>query len=156
MLSEPDPPCTPEQVAELFNLVHRELIGHSMDTLLQFLQRAELSMPRLVALVQIQRHQVATISSLSKHLNLSPGTVSQMIDQLVQDGLVERHEAARDRRQKLISLTPAGETLVAEIRQIQVNEVSHHFRQLPPELLEQLGRVLRAVCREWQLVGAKD
>ncbi len=152
MYHELDPPFTPERVAELFNLVHSELMGQSMETLLQFLQRANLSMPRLVSLMHIQRHQAATISSLSEHLNLALGTTSQIIEQLVQDGLVERHEASRDRRQKLVSLTPAGEALVTEARQIRLNETSRHLRRLPPELLEQLGQALSAACREWNLV----
>lgn len=147
-----DPPYTPERVAELFNLVHSELMGQSMDTLLQFLQRTNLSMPRLVSLMHIQRQQKATISSLSEHLNLTLATTSQMIDQLVQDGLVERSEAPHDRRQKLVSLTPRGEAVAAEARQIRLSEASRHLSLLPPEVLDQLGQALSAACREWQLV----
>ncbi|WP_298816485.1 MarR family winged helix-turn-helix transcriptional regulator [Chloroflexus sp.] len=156
MFHKLDPPYTPARVAQLFNLVHSELMGQSMETLLQFLQRANLSMPRLVSLMHIQRQREATISSLSEHLNLSPATTSQMIDQLVQDGLVERREAPHDRRQKLISLTPAGEAVVAEARQIRLNEASRSLSKLPPELLSQLGQALSAACREWQLTAVED
>jgi DNA-binding MarR family transcriptional regulator len=147
-----DPPYTAEHVAMLFNLVHSELMGQSMETLLQFLQRSNLSMPRLVSLMYIQRQGVTTVTALSEHLNLALGTTSQMIDQLVRDGLVERREAAHDRRQKQITLTPAGETLVAEARQIRLAEASRHLRQLPPALIEQLGQALSAACREWNLI----
>lgn len=152
MYHELDPPYTAEQVAELFNLVHSELMGQSMETLLQFLQRSNLSMPRLVSLMYIQRQHATTISSLSEHLNLTLGTTSQMIEQLVQDGLVERHEAPHDRRQKLVSLTATGEAIVAEARQIRLHEASRHLSRLPPELLAQLGHALHAACREWNLV----
>jgi DNA-binding MarR family transcriptional regulator len=109
-------------------------------------------MPRLVSLMHIQRQQKATISSLSEHLNLTLATTSQMIDQLVQDGLVERSEAPHDRRQKLVSLTPRGEAVAAEARQIRLSEASRHLSRLPPEVLDQLGQALSAACREWQLV----
>ncbi len=155
MYHELDPPYTPERVAELFNLVHSELMGQSMETLLQFLQRTNLSMPRLIALMHIDRRHTATISSLSEHLNLTMATTSQIVDQLVQDGLVERSESPHDRRQKLVSLTPAGERLVAEARQIRLSEASRHLRRLPPELLERLGQALSAACREWNLVTAE-
>ncbi len=151
MYHELDPPFTPERVAELFNLVHSELMGQSMETLLQFLQRANLSMPRLVSLMYIHRRHTSTISSLSEHLNLSLGTTSQMIEQLVQDGFVERYEAPHDRRQKLVSLTAAGAAVVAEARQIRLQEASRHLQQLPPELLQQLGAALSAACQEWGL-----
>lgn len=152
MYHELDPPYTAEQVAELFNLVHSELMGQSMETLLQFLQRSNLSMPRLVSLMYIQRQCATTISSLSEHLNLTLGTTSQMIEQLVQDGLVERYEAPHDRRQKLVSLTETGKAMVAEARQIRLQEASRHLSRLPPELLAQLGQALHAACREWNLV----
>ncbi|WP_298405348.1 MarR family transcriptional regulator [uncultured Chloroflexus sp.] len=155
MYHELDPPYTPERVAELFNLVHSELMGQSMETLLQFLQRTNLSMPRLIALMHMHRCQTATISSLSEHLNLTMATTSQIVDQLVQDGLVERSESPYDRRQKLVSLTPAGARLVAEARQIRLSEASRHLRQLPPELLERLGQALSAACREWNLATAE-
>lgn len=146
-----DPPYTPERVAELFNLVQSELMGQSMEALLQFLQRTSLSMPRLVSLMYIHRRHTTTISSLSEHLNLALATTSQIIDQLVQDGLVERSEAPHDRRQKLISLTAAGAALVAEARQIRLNEASRHLQRLPPDVLAQLGEALSAACREWGL-----
>ncbi|WP_322512683.1 MarR family winged helix-turn-helix transcriptional regulator [Chloroflexus sp.] len=152
MYHELDPPYTPERVAELFNLVHGELMGQSMETLLQFLQRTGLSMPRLIALMHIYRRRAATISALSEQLNLALATTSQIVDQLVQDGLVERSEAPYDRRQKVVALTPAGERLVAEARQIRLHEASRYLRQLPPELLTQLGQALSAACREWNLV----
>lgn len=152
MYHELDPPYTAEQVATLFNLVHSELMGQSMETLLQFLQRSNLSMPRLVSLMYIQRQRATTISSLSEHLNLTLGTTSQMIEQLVQDGLVERYEAPHDRRQKLVSLTETGQAIVAEARQIRLQEASRHLSRLPPELLAQLGQALHAACREWNLV----
>lgn len=68
--------------------------------------------------MHIYRRRAATISALSEQLNLALATTSQIVDQLVQDGLVERSEAPYDRRQKVVSLTPAGERLVAEARQI--------------------------------------
>ena len=49
-------------------------------------------------------------------VDLSPATVTQMLDHLVEIGLVERRRSERDRRIVTCSLTDRGRELVAERR----------------------------------------
>jgi DNA-binding MarR family transcriptional regulator len=129
---------TPTQLAALLGALNAELNGQSMGAVLQVLQGANLSMPRLVALFYLRRKGAATISELREHLNLALGSTSQAVDQLVQAGLAERREDARDRRHKLVTITPAGAEIVARVRQIRQDEVTRRLAELPPELLARL------------------
>lgn len=145
-MSEPQPfPTDRARLAELLAALNVELWSQSMGQVLQILQAANLSMPRLVALTYLQRHGAATISALSEHLNLALGTTSQAIDQLVQSGLVERREDPGDRRHKLVTLTPAGAEIVARVRQARLDETVRLFADLPPALLARLDEVLTEV-----------
>ena len=48
-------------------------------------------------------------------LGLEPSSVVRVIDQLIDGGLVERHDDPNDRRAKLLRLTPEGKNRVAQI-----------------------------------------
>ena len=144
-------PFAPEQLAELLGVLNAELTAQSMAAILQILQGANLSLPRLVALMHLKRHGAATISELSEQLHLALGTTSQAIDQLVQGGLVERREGVNDRRQKLVTLTPAGTEIVARVRQVRLEASARRFAELPPELVDRLGAAVSEALAVLQL-----
>ena len=131
-----------EKLAELLSTLNTELTGQSMGAILQILQQANLSMPRLVALFHLQRSGCATISELSEQLNLALATTSQIIDQMVQSGLVERREDSNDRRQKLVTLTTSGHAMIAQVRQARSSEIAQRLAGLPPELTSRLTELL--------------
>lgn len=133
---------TSEKLAELLGTLNTELTGQSMGAILQILQQANLSMPRLVALFYLQRSGSATISELSEQLNLALATTSQIIDQMVQSGLVERREDSNDRRQKLVTLTTSGHAMIAQVRQARSSEIAKRLAGLPPELTTRLTELL--------------
>jgi DNA-binding MarR family transcriptional regulator len=139
------PPDSALRLAELLGALNAELNGPSMGAVLQILQGANLSMPRLVALFHLRRVGCATISELSEHLNLALATTSQAIDQLVHAGLVERREDTHDRRHKLVTLTPAGAAIVGQVREARVAETARRLADLPPELVERLSAAAAAV-----------
>ncbi len=145
------PEAAPAQIAELLGRLNAELSWQNMGAVLQLMQRANLSMPRLVALIYLRRWGPATISVLSEHLNLTLATTSQAIDLLVQAGFVERREDAHDRRQKLVTLTATGQALVDQVRQLRVDETARRLADLPPELLARLSAGLTAALEALQL-----
>src|SRR5437764_8433599 len=58
-----------------------------------------------------------TMGQLAHALDVSLGTVTGLIDGLVQRGLARREEDPTDRRQKLASLTPTAETRLLRMEQ---------------------------------------
>jgi DNA-binding MarR family transcriptional regulator len=53
---------------------------------------------------------------LADALKVTPRAVTGLVDALVADGLVTRAPHPADRRATLVTLTPRGETLVAQLR----------------------------------------
>jgi DNA-binding MarR family transcriptional regulator len=86
----------------------------SIHEFMRFAQEHGLTMAQISVLLQLYHRGPGTILAVRGGLHLSRAAVSQLVDRLVQMGFVERAESPEDRRVKLISLTPAGTTLVAE------------------------------------------
>lgn len=124
------------ELAELLIELGGVLRRHTFCDLLRVMRREELSMPQVATLWHLHHEQVASISDIRDHLNLSLAATSHLVDRLVVGGLVARTEDAHDRRQKQVTLTDAGRTLVSEIAQARNAELAHHLAALPPELAE--------------------
>ncbi len=79
---------------------------------MQFMQEHNLSFTHLNSLFFIHRAGCTNIHCLADHLGVTKAAVSQMVDRLVEAGLISREEDPIDRRSKLICLSETGESLV--------------------------------------------
>ena len=99
----------------------------SMRNFIQYTRESGLSMSQVGALFHIHNHGSSAVSDLGDHLGISNPAASQMIERMVQLGLIERTEDPDDRRAKKIVLTERGcKTLQESIhaRQAWLVEVS--------------------------------
>jgi DNA-binding MarR family transcriptional regulator len=71
-------------------------------------------MPQVNTLFRLHHHDQCSVSDLAEFLSVSDAAVSQMVDKLVDQGLILRLEDPQDRRGKLLSLSPEGDTIVQE------------------------------------------
>ena len=79
---------------------------------MQFIQEHGLSFIQLNGIMFIHRAGCTNIHSLADHLGVTKAAVSQMVDKLVESGLISRDEDPIDRRSKLICLSKRGEDLL--------------------------------------------
>jgi DNA-binding MarR family transcriptional regulator len=111
----------------------------------------DLTLAELVVLRQMQRGSL-TVAAAADCLHLSPSAASRAVDRLVRDGLIRREENPDDRRQKLITMTPAGRELLGDMdavfaeRQRQIiaaldDEEQEQFRALIARMLTAQGAV---------------
>lgn len=99
-----------------------ELFMHrSMQGTIQYARENGLSMSMIGTLFHLNLRGHTGVSDLGQHLGVSSAAASQMLDRLVEEGLIERTEDPDDRRMKKISLTEKGcqifrESLSARLR----------------------------------------
>jgi DNA-binding MarR family transcriptional regulator len=86
----------------------------SIHDFLRFAHERNISMPQINVLLRLYYRGPATIASLREDLYGSRAAATQLIDDLVRGGLVERVESEQDRRSKIVSLTPDGRVLVEQ------------------------------------------
>ena len=89
-------------------------IHRSMRDSARFVKASGFSMPQFFLLMHLRHHANCGISGISEHMEISNAAASQLVDKLVQAGLLERTEDPHDRRAKQVSLTPVGEEFVEE------------------------------------------
>lgn len=87
---------------------------HSMRNTLRFARESGLSMSHIGAIFHIHRIGSCGVTEIGEHLGVTSAAASQMLDRLVQHGLVQRTEDPHDRRAKRIALTEKGQHLFEE------------------------------------------
>jgi len=91
--------------AELF-------MRHSMRDFIHFIKETGLSTTQLNTLMRLYYHHACPVSEIGDHLGITNAATSQMVQRLVEQGLLERTEDPTDRRVKQLTLTAEGRALI--------------------------------------------
>ncbi len=86
----------------------------SMRDFVQLSKNSGLSISQMGALFRLYHGGFCGVSDLGDHLGVTNAAASQMVERMVQQGLLARIEDPEDRRGKIISLTLKGRELVEE------------------------------------------
>ena len=108
----------PPSSAPLMQALHawmRVFMQGSMGSYMRYARDAGLSMQHL-GLLHYLHHKGPgrAVSDIGADLGVSSAAASQMIERLVQQGLLERSEDPKDRRMKQVLLTAKGSALAEE------------------------------------------
>jgi DNA-binding MarR family transcriptional regulator len=106
------------QQADPFLVTLQRWIGvfmqRSMRDFMGYARERGLSMSQLGALFQIRRRGSSGVTDLGDDLGVTSSAASQMLERLVQQGLILRSEDPSDRRVKQIVLTEKGIQVLQE------------------------------------------
>jgi MarR family 2-MHQ and catechol resistance regulon transcriptional repressor len=86
----------------------------------------------------------------------SGGNITLVVDNLEARGLVQRTRSAHDRRVVTVSLTEAGEALIAEMFPKHVRAIVEEMSVLTADEQETLGRLCRKLGKREKVIGADD
>ncbi len=92
---------------ELF--MHRSMRGYML-----YAREKGLSRSMIGTLFHLSHRDHAGVTDLGEHLGVSSAAASQMLEHLVEEGLIERTEDPDDRRMKKITLTDKGSRVMKE------------------------------------------
>ena len=97
-------------------VTHRSNRGH-----FHYARENGLSRSMLGTLFRLYHKKNVSVTGLSDHLGVSSAAASQMLERLVEDGLIQRVEDPDDRRMKKITLTERGDRVVKGLIQAQTS-----------------------------------
>jgi DNA-binding MarR family transcriptional regulator len=107
-----------------------------------------LSMAKLFALKAIaDAGESLPLGQLAEQLKCVKSNVTQLVDRLEADGLVERKPDPRDRRTRLAALTPAGRKACKEGTRLQEQAERDLLAKLSRNEAHQLGALLEKLGR---------
>ena len=86
----------------------------SMRNFICYARKSGLSMSHIGALFHIHSEGKCGVTELGNHLDVTSAAASQMLERLVQQGLILRTEDPEDRRGKQIVLTDKGDRVLEE------------------------------------------
>jgi DNA-binding MarR family transcriptional regulator len=127
----------------------RHITWQSHKQLLQTLSRPDiaLTMPQMVTLFAIRDWGTCRMSDLADITQQSAGTLTGIVDRLIEDGLVGRVRDIDDRRVVQVTLTPSGEqrlAMVEQARREDMERMLHRFSQGQLAQFEDLLKLLLA------------
>jgi DNA-binding MarR family transcriptional regulator len=107
-----------------------------------------LSAARLSALSVVVFGGPMTLGRLARTEQVSPPTMSKLVDALEREGLVTREADDRDGRAVVVAATEEGQRILVEGRRRRIDELAGLFQELSPDELETLGEAAAIVERE--------
>src|SRR5450631_718625 len=93
----------------------------------------------------VNRNPGMKVADLLEILNITKQSLGRVLKQLVDQGFVVQEEGAQDRRQRLLYVTPKGETLALKLAGLQTQRINRAFAELGPNAHEAARRFLTAM-----------
>lgn len=82
-------------------------------------------------LTELGRSGPVTLATLSRRIGFDKSWTSRAVENLVQEGLVEKVASTQDRRTVQLSLSPAGEARLADLNQTLNSLADRTFEHIP-------------------------
>ena len=105
------------------------------------------SMSQFFLLMRVYYKKQCGISDLSEHMEITTPAASQMVDKLVQNGLIERAEDPHDRRAKQVTLSPKGRALIERSIEERYRWMDELTGRMTPAERAQLSGALELMTR---------
>jgi DNA-binding MarR family transcriptional regulator len=96
----------------------------------------------------IWRRPGMPVAELLDVLSVTKQSLNRVLRQLIEDGLVVNRVGETDRRQRLLQLTPEGETLVRSLAKAQNARMRRVFLEAGPEAVQGFKTVLSGMIDE--------
>jgi DNA-binding MarR family transcriptional regulator len=94
----------------------------------------------LLQIKGMQQHQPPTIGALAERLQLRHHSTVELIDRLVDRGMLVRRQAGWDRREVLVELRPSGEAILKQLALLSLRELETEGPALVSTLRRLIGR----------------
>jgi|SRR5580658_1574449 DNA-binding MarR family transcriptional regulator len=93
----------------------------------------------------IGRAKHSTVSQLQATLGITLQSLGRLVRELIDQGLVAQRPGPEDRRQRILSLTEAGQALEKQLWERQRGRIAHAYRATGPQAVDGFRRVLAAL-----------
>lgn len=137
-----------ETCLETFEKAIEQLMRLSMHDFWRYVKSQGLSMPQMMTLRRIHYHGGCNISDISSELGVTSAASSQLLDRLVQQGLVIRSEHPQDRRNKQLALSEKGRRILQEGMRARQRWVQTLIERLNDEERRQVSEALRILIEK--------
>jgi DNA-binding MarR family transcriptional regulator len=93
----------------------------------------------------VGRHPQMTVSDLLTILRITKQSLARVLSQLVEQGFIVQRPGAKDRRQRLLELTPKGVELERQLSENQRQRIGKAYRDAGAAAVEGFKRVMLGI-----------
>lgn len=102
------------------------------------------TVPQFRVLAMTATHGPLSVGDVARVLAVHPSNATRTVDRLVGDGLLDRRDSPRDRRQVELTLTPAGRDLVGTVMRHRRATIRAVLKRMSPADRSALVPAMRA------------
>jgi DNA-binding MarR family transcriptional regulator len=124
----------------------------SMKNFLTFTRESGLSMSQFGAMFHIHREGGCGVTDLGDNLGVTSAAASQMLERLVQQGLITRSEDPVDRRVKQLVITEKGAHLIKDSTQARLEWLHDFSATLTDSEKEQVSAALHILIEKAKML----
>ena len=128
----------------------------SLEDFHTFTHNAGLTMPQMNVLMRLYYHGPSDMSGLMDTMLSTKAAVSQMVERMVQQGLVERGEVHGDRRARQVSLTVKGRATVEASITAREGWLKDIGETLTPDQKAEIGHAIHLLAAAVTRAEGKD
>jgi len=133
-----------------------DLVSHRSGSVLALMNEASVTLPQLLLINRVEQFGSVSLSDLAAGSRASAAAASQMIERLVQQGLLHRAEDPLDRRRKAIAVTPRARTFLRKIEAARSAEYELGLISVNPALRAQMVKLLERIVADIERARTDD
>ena len=126
---------------------------NSLGDFMRFAKEKNFSLPQLSILIHLAQKDECNVSGLGTEFGVTNAAISQLLEKLVQQGLVNRSEDPQDRRNKVLELTQEGMKIAKEGLMERYKWLSELIDLLSDEEQNQVDSALRLLLNKAALIN---
>jgi DNA-binding MarR family transcriptional regulator len=139
------------------DMLFQQLASACSEAKQTFAQHLGMSQARWQLLMLLERHGEISHADLQQHLLLDGATITRLVKQFEAEGAVRRRLDPQNNRYTLVSLTPSGHAITADIRVIHsefqtrlLGGITREEQEVMLQALERLRTNIRLIQQEDQ------
>jgi len=125
---------------------------HSMRGYMHYAREKGLSRSMIGTLFHLSHRDHAGVTDLGEHLGVSSAAASQMLEHLVEEGLIRRSEDPDDRRMKKITLTEEGTRVIKESVSARLGWIDALEKSISEKEKEQITKTMELIIEKARLI----
>jgi DNA-binding MarR family transcriptional regulator len=133
-----------------------DLVSHRSGAVFKLMNDASVTLPQVLLISRVEKLRSASLSDLAEGSTASAAALSQMIERLVQQGLLDRAEDRVDRRRKAIRVTARARALLRRLEAARSADYELGLASLGDGLRTRLAAMLERVVAEIENPRAGD
>ena len=112
-----------EEVSSVMSIIHASLIRQQPNVI----TKGKMGFPQIVVVEFLKNNGACKMSDISDMLHVTKSAVTNIVDRLIEDGIIKRNRSSKDRRVVWVRLTPKGDRVARQVMDFRKKMIEKLF-----------------------------